>query len=192
MNHDEEHEAAVTNQYAWIMNYNAHVEHQHNYYGKMESEEAPPKPFVMQELHFFDPLEWGSEERQQLLVALLDEMASTIDTTSGRGWFCIYAGYRYYKKQLAVKGGYTDFFADIEALLPHRLTKVRKEKTGEERYHSYTTLLGREADLWYMDKGNLPPLNEITTWKNRFSGDKNRYALSTAVIVDFYRRLKGL
>ena len=86
--------------------------------------------------------------------------------------------------------GYTDFFADIEALAPDLLTTIDKEKEGEARYHSYTVLMGREAKLWYMDKGKLPPLNEITVWKERFQGDKNRYAKNAQVIIDVYKRLK--
>ena len=87
-------------------------------------------------------------------------------------------------------GGYADFFADMEALVPDLLTTIDKEKEGEARYHSYTVLMGREARLWYMDKDKLPPLNEITVWKERFQGDKNRYATNAQVIIDVYKRLK--
>ena len=146
--------------------------------------------FVPRQLHFFDIVAFGSEEKQPKLIAMLREVAQQIDTTSGRGWFAVYAGYRYFKQQLAVTGGYTDFFADIEALTHDLLTTIDKEKEGEARYHSYTVLMGREAKLWYMDKGKLPPLNEITVWKERFQGDKNRYATNAQVIIDVYKRLK--
>ena len=89
-------------------------------------------------------------------------------------------------------GGYADFFADMEALVPDLLTKIDVTKEGEARYHNYTQLLGREAKLWYMDKGKLPPLNEITVWKERFMGDKNRYATNAQVIIDVYKRLKTI
>jgi hypothetical protein len=155
-------------------------------------EEVVDEVFVPKQLQFFDMVQFGSEEKQPKLIAMLKEVVQQIDTTSGRGWFCIYAGYRYYKQQLAVSGGYVDFFADIEALVPDLLTKIDAAKVGEPRYHNYTQLLGREASAWYMDGKKLPPLNEITSWKDRFDGDKNRYATSAKIIIDVYKRLKTI
>ena len=155
---------------------------------KADAEEV----FVPRQLQFFDMVAFGSEEKQPRLIVMLREVAQQIDTTNGRGWFCIYAGYRYYKQQLAVMGGYADFFADMEALVPDLLTKIDTMKEGEARYHNYTQLLGREASAWYMDGKKLPPLNEITVWKNRFKGDKNRYAANAKIIIDVYKRLKTI
>ena len=159
---------------------------------KVQEADDAEEVFVPRQLRFFDMVTFGSEEKQPRLIAMLREVASQIDTTSGRGWFCIYAGYRYYKQQLAVMGGYADFFADIEALVPDLLTKIDATKGGEARYHNYTQLMGREASAWYMDMGKLPPLNEITVWKNRFGGDKNRYAANAQIIIDVYKRLKTI
>ena len=89
-------------------------------------------------------------------------------------------------------GGYADFFADMEALVPDLLTKIDVTKEGEARYHNYTQLLGREASAWYIDSKRLPPLNEITVWKNKFNGDKNRYAANAQIIIDVYKRLKTI
>ena len=155
---------------------------------KADAEEV----FVPKQLQFFDMVAFGSEEKQPRLIVMLREVAQQIDTTNGRGWFCIYAGYRYYKQQLAVMGGYADFFADMEALVPDLLSKIDMKKEGEARYHNYTQLLGREASAWYMDSKKLPPLNEITVWKNRFKGDKNRYAANATIIIDVYKRLKTI
>ena len=155
---------------------------------KADAEEV----FVPRQLQFFDMVAFGSEEKQPRLIAMLREVTQQIDTTNGRGWFCIYAGYRYYKQQLAVMGGYADFFADMEALVPDMLTKIDTTKEGEARYHNYTQLLGREASAWCMDGKKLPPLNEITVWKNRFKGDKNRYAANAKIIIDVYKRLKTI
>ena len=160
--------------------------------GKKTEEADAEEVFVPRQLRFFDMVTFGSEEKQRKLIAMLREVTQQIDTTSGRGWFCIYAGYRYYKQQLAVMGGYADFFADMEALVPDLLTKIDTTKEGEARYHNYTQLLGREASAWYMDGKKLPPLNEITVWKNRFSGDKNRYAANAKIIIDVYKRLKTI
>lgn len=155
-------------------------------------EEVVEEVFVPKQLQFFDMVQFGSEEKQPKLITMLREVAQQIDTTSGRGWFCIYAGYRYYKQQLAVSGGYADFFADIEVLVPGLLTKIDAAKVGEPRYHNYTMLMGREASAWYMDNEKLPPLNEITIWKDRFDGDKNRYATNAKIIIDVYKRLKTI
>lgn len=155
-------------------------------------EEVVEEVFVPRQLQFFDMVTFGSEEKQPKLIAMLREVATQIDTTSGRGWFVIYAGYRYFKQQLAVMGNYTDFFADIEALTPDLLTKIDNDEEGEARYHNYTVLMGREAALWYMDKGKLPPLNEITVWKDRFKGDKNRYSTHIPIIIDIYKRLRTI
>lgn len=160
---------------------------------RKKAEEADVEEvFVSRQLRFFDMVTFGSEEKQPKLIAMLRDVATQIDTTSGRGWFVIYAGYRYFKQQLAVMGDYTNFFADIEALTPDLLTKIDKDEEGEARYHNYTQLLGREATAWFMDKGKMPPLNEITVWKNRFSGDKNRYSTHAQIIIDVYKRLKTI
>lgn len=191
MNNEENQQLAIQ-QFAMIWNYNAHVEHQHNYYYSKPLEVDTEEVYVPRQLQFFDMAKFGSEEKQPKLIALLREVAQQIDTTSGRGWFCIYAGYRYYKQQLAVKGRYSDFFADIEAIIPDKLTRINISKKGDERYHSYTQLMGREVADWYMDGGKLPPLNEITTWKNRFNGDKNRFESSAKIIIDTYKRLREI
>jgi hypothetical protein len=149
-------------------------------------------PFIPCELKFFDQSLFGSEEKQPKLIEMLNRIVTQIDTKSGRGWFAVYAGYRYFKNQLAVKGDYSNFFTDIENLLPGVLTKIDTMENGDKRYHNYTQLLGREVDAWYMDKGKLPPINEITTWKSRFDGDNNRYENSCIVINQVWKQLKQI
>ena len=189
---NEEYQQLAIHQFAMIWNYNAHVEHQHNYYNGKPMKADAEEVFVPRKLRFFDMVVFGSKEKQPKLIAMLREVAQQKNTTSGRGWFCIYAGYRYFKQQLAVMGGYTDFFTDMEALVPDMLTKIDTTKEGEARYHNYTQLLGREASAWYMDGKKLPPLNEITVWKERYRGDKNRYATNAQMIIDVYKRLKTI
>ena len=189
---NEEYQQLAIHQFAMIWNYNAHVEHQHNYYNGKPMKADAEEVFVPRKLRFFDMVVFGSKEKQPKLIAMLREVAQQINTTSGRGWFCIYAGYRYFKQQLAVMGGYTDFFTDMEALVPDMLTKIDTTKKGEARFHNYAQLLGREASAWYMDGKKLPPLNEITVWKERYRGDKNRYATNAQMIIDVYKRLKTI
>lgn len=132
MNNEENQHLAIQ-QFAMIWNYNAHVEHQHNYYNGKSVNADIEEVFVPRQLQFFDMVAFGSEEKQPKLIAMLREVAQQIDTNNGRGWFCIYAGYRYYKQQLAVMGGYADFFADMEALVPDLLTRIDASKEGEAR-----------------------------------------------------------
>lgn len=156
--------------------------------GKVEAE----TPFIPCELKFFDQSLFGSEDKQPKLIEMLNKVMTQIDTTSGRGWFVVYAGYRYFKNQLAVKGDYSTFFTDIENLLPGVLTKIDSGENGDKRYHNYAQLLGREVDAWYMDKGKLPPINEITTWKLHFDGNINRYEKSCIVINQVWKQLKQI
>lgn len=191
---DKEKQLLVLKQFAMVWNYNAHVEHQHFHFNEnVYPTGKGSRCFVACQLKFFDKTKFGSEEGQQRLVSLLERTAARIDTNSGRGWFCIYAGYRYYQGLLALKDGYTDFFTDIENLLQGKLTKLSTGKVNpRERYHNYAQLLGREVNAWYMDKGKLPPMNEMTIWKNRFGGDKSRYERHCLIIKDVYNGLREI
>ena len=55
-------------------------------------EEVVEEVFVPKQLQFFDMVQFGSEEKQPKLITMLREVAQQVDTTNGRGWFCIYAG----------------------------------------------------------------------------------------------------
>ena len=162
--------------------------------GEMQDTEAEEVRdiYVPKILKFFDQVYFGQEDKQLKLIKLLEDVTTRIDITNGRSWFCLYAGYRYYKNQLAVAGGYTDFFSDIEALIPDRLEIVDDSLAGDERYQKYTMLMGREEKLWYMDKKKLPPLNELTFWANRFCGDETRFNQNAPIIIELYKAFKTL
>lgn len=193
MNMDENNkQRPEINQYAWILNYNAHVEHQHNHYERMSEESEVLQTFIPCELKFFDQVIFGSEEKQPKLIAMLKEVSVKIDVNSGRDWFTVYAGYRYYQKQLGVRGAYTDFFTDIEHLLPGVLSKIDSTKDRTERYQKYTVLLGREVDCWYMKEKRMPPINELTSWKSRFTGDANRFEKNAQIIIGIYKQLRQI
>ena len=191
---DKKKQLLILKQFAMVWNYNAHVEHQHNYYSvNVQPTENSERPFTACQMQFFDQVEFGSVQSQQKLVRLLSEVAGKIDISSGRGWFGIYAGYRYYKDQRASKGEYTDFFVDIDNLLPGKLTKTDETAvSNSERYHKYAQLLGREANEWYMDGGMLPPLNEITVWKKWFKGEMTRYDKHCKIIIEVFNGFRGI
>ena len=107
-NDDKDIRQQPIQQLAMIWNYNAHVEHQHNYYGGKP--ERAREVFVPVDLQFFDPVLFGTEEGQKGLTALVKEAAGLIDVNSGSSWFGLYAAYRYYKKQLGTKREYVKFY----------------------------------------------------------------------------------
>ena len=177
-------------QLAMIWNYNAHVEHQHNYYGGKP--ERAREVFVPVDLQFFDPVLFGTEEGQKGLTALVKEAAGLIDVNSGSSWFGLYAAYRYYKKQLGTKREYVKFFTDIEALTPGLLKHIDTSQRGDKRYHNYTQTLSLEASSWYMDDGCLPPLNELSTFRNRFTGTNEQFKNVMLTIKEIHRKFLRL
>jgi len=189
---DDTKQQPVT-QLAFIGVYNGVVHEQHIHYENAGTQQKNPvEPFIPCQLQFFDSVLFGNDKGQLKLIHFLNEAIAKIDVKSGRGWFSLYAGYRYYKNERAVKGGYTDFFTDTEHLLPGTLTKIDKDKNGEARYHSYTVLMGREANSWYMDKGKLPPINELSMWKDRFIGDVSRFEKGLLAILEIYKKFREL
>ena len=190
MNKEEKNITPTVNQFAMIWNYNAHVEHQHNYYGGKP--EAKKEPFVVCDLQFFDNLKFGSEEAQKKLVGLIKEAAGMIDVNSGSSWFCLYAAYRYYKNQLGTKKEYVKFFTDIEALMPGLLKNIDVSQKGDKRYHNYTQTLSTEVNSWYMDNGCLPKLNEITLFANKFSGTREQFKNVMLTVKEIYRKFVRL
>ena len=177
--------------------------------GTKTEEAEVEEVFVPRQLHFFDMVAFGSEEKQPKLIAMLKEVVQQIDTTSGRGWFCIYAGYRYFKQQLAVMGGYADiayhfyikrvfimkgyadFFTDIERLLPGQLTKVKQEEPkGDKRYKSYTEALASECGNWFILDGCLPEMAEWRSSKFNYRVDDNRRSRIQNLVKEVYQGLK--
>lgn len=153
--------------------------------GMIDCEDSAPEAV---ELRFFDERVYVTAYEQQQLRALLSDAAEKIDTTSGRGWFCIYAAYRYCQKRGGTKGGYVDFFADIEALLPGVLDKVNKDAKGDKRYCNYTTLLGREANGWFVDNGCLPPINQLVWSDWRFGCKEENFKTACLLIKELFNK----
>lgn len=139
------------------------------------------------ELMFFDNVQYGTENGQKGLVELLKKAAGMIDVNQGSSWFCLYAGYRYYKKQLGTKKEYVRFFSDIETLLPGVLKNIVTTEKGDKRYHSYTQAISLEANNWYMDDGKLPPLNDLAAYINKYGGSPEQFKSSIVIVKDIYK-----
>ena len=192
MSKEENDIRQAVNQYAMIWNYNAHVEHQHNYYGGKPEAADAEEAFVPVDLLFFDPILYGNENSQKKLIGLIKEAAGMIDVNSGSSWFCLYAAYRYYKKQLGTKKEYVKFFTDIEALMPGLLKNIDVSQKGDKRYHNYTQTLSTEVMAWYMDDGCLPKLNEISLFANKFSGTSEQFKNVMLTVKEIYRKFVKL
>ena len=142
------------------------------------------------ELKFFDRTMYVTVEEQQQLRLLLKNAAGMIDTQEDSSWFCIYAAYRYVKGKLGTKGAYTDFFSDVEALLPDVLTKINPAESGDKRYSPYTQMLGRVVSKWFVDDGKLPPLNNLLFSNVRCT--KEQFDSYSLIIKNLWRDFKKL
>ena len=142
------------------------------------------------ELKFFDRTMYVTVEEQQQLRLLLKNAVGMIDTQEDSSWFCIYAAYRYVKGKLGTKGAYTDFFSDVEALLPDVLTKINPAESGDKRYSPYTQMLGRVVSKWFVDDGKLPPLNNLLFSNVRCT--KEQFDSYSLIIKNLWRDFKKL
>ena len=144
------------------------------------------------ELMFFDSVMFGTEKGQKGLTELLRKAAGMIDVNQGTSWFCLYAAYRYYKKQLGTKREYVKFFSDIETLLPDVLKNIVTAEKGDKRYHSYTQALSLEAGSWYIDDGKLPPLNDLAAYINRYGGAPEQFRSMVQIVKEIYKMFIAL
>lgn len=163
-----------------------------NYYGEKKAQvEEEEEPWKAVDLKFFDMKKYGSDEKQQKLRKLLKYAANKIDTNNGRDWFCVYAANRYVEESLGTKLEYVEFFSDIELLLPGVLKRIRENETGYKRYKSYSELLRREAEDWYVFDGSLPPINEMV-YSRSLGCTEGQFKRISIIIKDLYRQMKAI
>lgn len=189
MNNDDKkitQHTATTNQYAYIWNYNAHVEHQHNYYGDKPEHKA--EEYELVDLKFFDAFD--TLEQQEKLRNALKDVLPRMDADSGRDWVAVYIAYHYYIGREFIMKGHSDFFADIEALLPGVLKKVNAGETGDKRYKAYTDLLRLECQNWFILNECLPPMTEWASSKYHYRVDQTKRERIQQIVKDVYQGLK--
>lgn len=143
------------------------------------------------ELKFFNMKKYGSDEKQQRLRKVLRYASTKIDTSNGRDWFCVYAAERYVEDCTGCKLDYVEFFTDIETLLPGVLRKINTQEKGYKRYKSYSELLRREADDWFVINGSLPPINEMV-YRLAFGCDEKQFRRYSRIIKDLYKMMKDI
>jgi hypothetical protein len=148
-----------------------------------QQQKLPPPLLTpeMPELRFFKDV---SDHKAPFLKILLRDGIQKMDLTGKKDWFCLYAAWRYFKKEREVGGGYVDFFLDIEALFPGLLADVRTDLPGNRRLKPYTDMLAYEYKLWAVDKGKLPPMQ---TWAH--SEWKSKYLVNTKETIERMQQL---
>ena len=179
------------NQYAMIWNYNAHVEHQHNYFGGKKDEMENDECCELVDLKFFSMKHFGSMESQKKLRQALKGVMPKMNADSGRDWVAAYIAYHFFTKELKLKKRFVDFFSDIEGLLPNVLKKVKKDESGDKRYKTYTEALSKECDKWFIYNECLPPMNEWTSMKYRYYVDNERRTSIQQLVTEIHQGMNS-
>ena len=103
-------EEKQVNQFAMIWNYNAHIEHQHNYFGGKKDEMENDECCDLVDLTFFSMKKYGTIESQELLRRVLKSATPKMDVNSGRDWVAVYIAYHYAEGVVKVMKRQADFF----------------------------------------------------------------------------------
>lgn len=164
-----------------------------------ENEEHKKLPLItetpeMPEFKFFS---YVSDEKAVEFKEVLRECIAKIDTDGKKEWFCIYAAWRYYRRENAKGGGFVDFFTDIDTLFPGLLKDVRNDLPGNRRLKPYCDMLSYEYKLWAVDNGKLPPMQvwAHSDWTSRYQKNtkatiKRMQELVRTFFVSFAQLLK--
>lgn len=196
MNNDinEKPQQTVQQQYAWIGIYNAHVEHQHVYGSDHPKTPQDENCYEYVDFVFFDERKFGTMESQNKMRRVVMGVLPRMDADSGRDWVAVYIAYHYYIGREFIMKGQSDFFRDIDALLPGVLTKVNEQETGDKRYKAYSDLLRLECPKWFILDECLPPMQEWTSKRFDYQVDDARRKRIQQLVKDIYQgwRKEGL
>lgn len=188
----EDYQQLAINQFAMILNYNAHVEHQYNYYkSKGDIQNLDDYEFV--DLLFLDRKLFGTYERQIALHKLLKESFKRMLLDTGRDLVAIYIAYHFLKDQLLNLKGYTDFLQDLEGLMPGMLPKIKEDETTRAlRYKSYAESLALECEKWFIDNGCLPDKRLWRSFDYKYKVDNDRRNRIQKLVADIYQGMKDI
>jgi hypothetical protein len=143
------------------------------------------------ELKFF--VDVDAEDAAEFKEVLRNCIAK-INTNGKKEWFCIYAAWRYYKKERETDGGYVDFFTDIDTLFPGLLKDVRKDLEGNRRLKPYCDMLRYEYNNWAVADGKLPPMQVWAheEWTRQYKNTWKTIQHMQALVRDFYKAFAAL
>lgn len=140
---------------------------------------------------FFDDRRLSTMESQIAFRRILKSVLPRMDVDSGRDWVAVYIAYHYYIGREFIMKGQSDFFKDIDALLPGVLTKVNDQETsGDKRYKAYSDLLRLECPKWFILDECLPPMREWTSKRFEYQVDDTRRRRIQQLVKDIYQGLK--
>ena len=190
MNNEENQQLAIQ-QFAMIWNYNAHVEHQYNNYAGTGHSHITNENYEYVDFVFFTDKRLKTIESQNKMRLVLKSVLPRMDVDSGRDWVSVYIAYHYYLGREFIMKGQSDFFKDIDALLPSILTKVNNQETsGDKRYKAYSDLLRLECPKWFILDECLPPMQEWTSKRFNYQVDEARRKRIQQLVRDIYQGLK--
>ncbi len=190
MNNKDNQQLAVQ-QFAMILNYNARVEHQYNNYASTAHNHTTNDNYEYVDFVFFNDKRFKTIESQNKMRLVLKSVLPRMDVDSGRDWVAVYIAYHYYLGREFIMKGQSDFFKDIDALLPGILRKVNNQETsGDKRYKAYSDLLRLECPKWFILDECLPPMQEWTSKRFNYHVDAARRKRIQQLVRDIYQGLK--
>ena len=163
---------------------NNHVHVYVNKEPRQLDEEAEYVDFV-----FFTDGRLSTMEGQQVLRSVLRKVLPRMDADSGRDWVAPYIAYHFFTRRELMMKGHSDFFGDIDALMPGLLTKVKADETGDKRYKAYSDLLRLECQRWFVLSDCLPPMAEWTSRRFSYQVDDTRRKRIQQLVKEIYQGL---
>ena len=122
-------------------------------------------------LVFFTDKRFDTLEKQVKMRRVLMRVLPRMDVGSGRDWVAVYIAYHYYIERIVMMKGQTDFFKDIDALLPGVLTL--------------------ECANWFIIGDCLPPMQEWTSKRFRYKVDDTRRERIQQLVRDIFQGWKN-
>ena len=156
-----------------------------------QPQEADDEDYEYVDFVFFEDKHLSTTESQNRFRRVLKRVLPRMDVDSGRDWVAVYIAYHYYIGREYIMKGQSDFFKDIDALLPGVLTKVNDQETsGDKRYKAYSDLLRLECPKWFILDECLPPMQEWTSKRFEYQVDDTRRRRIQQLVKDIYQGLK--
>jgi len=156
-----------------------------------QPQQADEEDYEYVDFVFFDDRRLSTMESQMAFRRILKSVLPRMDVDSGRDWVAVYIAYHYYIGREFIMKGQSDFFRDIDALLPGVLTKVNNQETsGDKRYKAYSDLLRLECPKWFILDECLPPMREWTSKRFEYQVDDTRRRRIQQLVKDIYQGLK--
>lgn len=159
-----------------------------------EPKKLPTPSITLPEMPEFRFFVGVSDDKAMDFKDALRECIAKIDTDGKKEWFCLYAAWRYYRREHAKGGGFVDLFTDIDALFPGLLKDVRNDLPGNRRLKPYCDMLSYEYKLWAVDNGKLPPMQvwAHSDWTRRYKNSKDTIKHMQELIRAFYALFANL